>query len=219
MADPSDSENQILDLWPTRFLRRRIGDCESWNKDLIKLVRELERANKNLTTDYLAPDLFNMDHAAVNWLRENVNATVIEYLRALGIDYAVNWTITGWVSVNRFGDYHDVHNHPWSYLSGTYYVKMPASLETLQSRSDVRPGCITFYDPRGGVNMNAIKNDPNVDPEYTVLPEPGLMLLWPAFVNHFVHPNLSKETRISISFNIVLKWSDEYLPDQGPTQG
>ena len=219
MADPSDSENQILDLWPTKFLRRRIEDCQAWNKELIKLVRELERANKNLTTDYLAPDLFNMDHAAVNWLRENVNATVIEYLRALGIDYAVNWTITGWASVNRFGDYHDAHNHPWSYLSGTYYVKMPASLETLQSRSDVRPGCITFYDPRGGVNMNAIKNDPNVDPEYPVLPEPGLMLLWPAFVNHFVHPNLSKETRISISFNIVLKWSDEYLPDQGPTQG
>ena len=219
MADPSDSENQILDLWPTKFLRRWIEDCQAWNKELIKLVRELERANKNLTTDYLAPDLFNMDHAAVNWLRENVNATVIEYLRALGIDYAVNWTITGWASVNRFGDYHDAHNHPWSYLSGTYYVKMPASLETLQSRSDVRPGCITFYDPRGGVNMNAIKNDPNVDPEYTVLPEPGLMLLWPAFVNHFVHPNLSKETRISISFNIVLKWSDEYLPDQGPTQG
>ena len=219
MADQSDSEDGILDLWPTKFLRCRIKDCESWNKELIKLVRELDRANKNLTTDYLAPDLFNMDHAAVNWLRENVNATVIEYLRVLGIDYAVNWTITGWPSVNRFGDYHDPHNHPWSYLSGTYYVKMPATRETLQSRHDVRPGCITFYDPRGGVNMNAIKNDPYVDPEYTVLPEPGLMLLWPAFVNHFVHPNLSKETRISISFNIVLKWSDDYLPDQGPAQG
>ncbi len=215
MADQSDSEDGILDLWPTKFLRRRIEDCESWNKELIKLVRELERANKNLSTDYLAPDLFNMDHAAVNWLRENVNATVIEYLRTLGIDYAVNWTITGWSSVNRFGDYHDAHNHPWSYLSGTYYVKMPATRETLRSRSDVRPGCITFYDPRSGVNMNAIKNDPYVDPEYTVLPEPGLMLLWPAFVNHFVHPNLSKETRVSISFNIVLKWSEEYLPDQG----
>ena len=36
----------------------------------------------------------------------------------------------------------------------------------------------------------------------------------PAFVKHFVHPNLSKQTRISISFNIVLKWSDDYLPDQ-----
>jgi len=213
MAGSTD-ENEIIDLWPTKMVRRHLADSVSWNKELVKLVRDLEKGNRNLTTDYLAPDLFNMDHAAVNWLRENLNATIIEYLQHLGIDYPVNWTITGWANVNRFGDYHDPHNHPWSYLSGTYYVKMPTSRETLKSRSDVRPGQITFYDPRQGVNMLSIKNDAYVDPEYTVLPEPGLLLLWPGFVNHFVHPNLSKETRISISFNIVLKWSDDYLPDQ-----
>ena len=215
MADQNDTELGVIDLWPTKIMRRCPDGYETWNKDLIKLIRELERGNKKLTTDYLAPDLFNMDQPAINWLRESVNATVIEYLSHLGIDYPVNWTITGWPNVNRFGDYHDSHNHPWSYLSGTYYVKMPATQETLQSRSDVRPGCITLYDPRPGVNMLAIKNDPYVDPEHTVLPEAGLMLLWPAFVNHFVHPNLSKETRISISFNIVLQWSDDYLPEQG----
>jgi hypothetical protein len=31
---------------------------------------------------------------------------------------------------------------------------------------------------------------------------------------HFVHPNLSDDIRISISFNIILKWSDDYLPQQ-----
>jgi uncharacterized protein (TIGR02466 family) len=215
MADQDDTENGVIDLWPTKILRRRPDGHVTWNKKLIKLIRELERGNKKLTTDYLAPDLFNMDHPAVNWLRECVNATVIEYLSHLGIDYPVNWTITGWPNVNRFGDYHDSHNHPWSYLSGTYYVKMPATRETLRSRSDVRPGCITLYDPRQGVNMLAIKGDPYVDPEHTILPEAGLMLMWPAFVNHFVHPNLSKEPRISISFNIVLQWSDDYLPEQG----
>ncbi|MGF1610571.1 MAG: putative 2OG-Fe(II) oxygenase [Kiloniellales bacterium] len=45
-------------------------------------------------------------------------------------------------------------------------------------------------------------------------PSPGLLLLWPAFLFHFVHPNLSREPRISISFNVVLKWSDDYLPRQ-----
>ncbi len=91
---------------------------------------------------------------------------------------------------------------------------MPAVMEKLQTRADVRPGRITFYDPRPGVNMTAIKGDPYVEPEYTVTPEAGMVLLWPAFINHFVHPNLSKETRVSISFNIVLKWSDHYLPEQ-----
>jgi hypothetical protein len=31
-------------------------------------------------------------------------------------------------------------------------------------------------------------------------------------VHHLVHPNLSKANRISVSFNVVLNWRDEYLP-------
>jgi hypothetical protein len=29
-----------------------------------------------------------------------------------------------------------------------------------------------------------------------------------------VHPNLSKEPRLSVSFNVMLQWSDDYLPSQ-----
>jgi Putative 2OG-Fe(II) oxygenase len=46
------------------------------------------------------------------------------------------------------------------------------------------------------------------------MPKPGEILLWPAFLTHFVHPNLSETPRISISFNAVLKRSDAYLPSQ-----
>lgn len=97
------------------------------------------------------------------------------------------------------------------YLSGTYYLKVPEAPKNLSNRSDVRPSYITFYDFRPGINMNSINKDPYVDPEHTILPKTGELLLWPAFLNHFVHPNLSDETRISISFNIILKWSDDYL--------
>ena len=142
-------------------------------------------------------------------MRDAVNETVIGYLGRIGMDYPIDWTIQGWPNVNRFGDYHDAHNRPRAYLSGTYYVKLPTTREPLKMRGDERPGCITFYDPRPGVNMTAIKGDPYVEPEYTVAPEPG-----PGFINHFVHPNLSKEARVSIGFNVVLKWSDTYLPDQ-----
>ena len=85
----------------------------------------------------------------------------------------------------------------------------------LRTRKDVRPGAISFYDPRGpAVNMGAIRDDPYVNPEHTVQPKAGEILLWPAFLTHFVHPNLSETPRISISFNVVLKWRDDYLPRQ-----
>ncbi len=213
-APTAGGQDGIISLWPTAFVQRRFPGHEGPNRELLALVREMENANRDLTTDYLEPDLFNTDHPGVNWLRAHVNQTVIDYFRYLGIDYPIDWTIQGWASINRFGDYHDAHNHPRAYLSGTYYVKIPTTMEKLKTRKDLRPGCITFYDPRGAVNMNAIRNDPYVDPEHTVRPEPGMLLMWPAFINHFVHPNLSKATRVSISFNIMLKWSDHYLPDQ-----
>ncbi len=99
-------------------------------------------------------------------------------------------------------------------MSGTYYVRVPDSRAQLQNRADVRPGCITFYDPRGAVNMTAIKGDPQIEPEFTVSPKPGMVLLWPAFVMHYVHPNLSDEPRISISFNLIVKNPTDYLPQQ-----
>ena len=46
------------------------------------------------------------------------------------------------------------------------------------------------------------------------MPQAGEILLWPAFLLHFVHPNLSETPRISISFNVMLKWKDDYLPRQ-----
>ena len=168
----------------------------------------------DLTTDYLRDNFLLTDNAAVGWLRECINKTVADYFRQIGMTYSIDWTLQGWPNVNRFGDYHDYHNHPHAYLSGTYYVQVPQDREPLRTRADVRPGHITFYDPRATANMMAIKGDPYIEAEYTVRPTPGRILLWPAFVNHFVHPNLSKTPRVSVSFNAVLKWSDAYLPDQ-----
>ena len=215
MPSEHDTPDGYVPLWPTILVRRQLPDHGEQDGALIKLVREMERANKELTTEYLGSDFFTLDRPPVRWLKTRIDEAVIDYFKWLGLDYAIDWTVQGWPNVNRFGDYHDTHNHPRAYLSGTYYLKMPKTREKLESRGDLRPGAITFYDPRGSANMNAIKGDPYIEAEHTLQPEPGLLLMWPGFVNHFVHPNLSKETRISISFNIVLKWSDSYLPSQG----
>ena len=42
----------------------------------------------------------------------------------------------------------------------------------------------------------------------------GMILLWPAFLLHYVHPNLADDLRISISFNLIVKSPGDYLPDQ-----
>lgn len=215
MAGEQPATDGVERLWPTVMLRRTLPGADVANQALSEFVLALEEGNTALTTDYLADNVLTADHPAIQWLRDCINRTIVEYFRQLGIDYKIDWTVHGWANVNRLGDYHDPHNHPHCYLSGTYYVQVPTDRAPLRSRKDVRPGCITFYDPRGpAVNMGAIRGDPYVNPEYTVQPKPGDIMLWPAFMTHFVHPNLSETPRISISFNVMLKWSDAYLPSQ-----
>ncbi len=208
-------ENGFRLLWPLLFLERTLPGHEYANIELERLILEQECGNEHLTTDYLAGNLLTLENPAISWLTQCIQKTAVDYCRRAGMDYEIRWSLQGWANVNRLGDYHDPHNHPYAYLSGTYYVRVPESRAAdLRNRSDVRPGCITFYDPRGAVNMTAIKDDLQIDPEFTVAPSPGSILMWPAFLMHFVHPNLSDDPRISISFNVVVRNPTDYLPQQ-----
>lgn len=214
MNTSTPDENGFRLLWPLLFLERTIPGHEYANPELERVILDLDAKSDQLTTDYLADNLLKKDDPAMAWLTKCIDKTARDYCRRAGMDYDISWSLQGWANVNRLGDYHDPHNHPYAYLSGTYYVRVPESRAALRNRSDVRPGCITFYDPRNAVNMTAIKNDPQIDPEYTVTPTPGTILMWPAFLTHFVHPNLSEEPRISISFNVVVRNPTDYLPRQ-----
>ncbi len=209
-----DPTSGVRQLWPVVIVERTVPNHTGPNRHLILLVEALAAANPNLSTEYRGGDFLTSDDPGIVWLAQCINVTVRDYFAVVGIDYDVRWSLQAWPNVNRFGDYHDYHNHPRAYLSGTYYLQVPTDRASEANRADVRPGCITLYDPRSMVNMNAIRNDPYVEAEHTITPRPGTILLWPGFLNHFVHPNLSRTPRISISYNVMLKWSDDYLPQQ-----
>ncbi|RME99853.1 MAG: hypothetical protein D6773_12320, partial [Alphaproteobacteria bacterium] len=179
---------------------------------LAALIEEMDAGRADMTTDYLSGNFFDITHPAVAWLRDCVNRCCVMYARNAGIDYEMDWYIQAWPNVNRFGDYHNLHNHPHSWLSGTYYVQVPSGEPKVKGRSDLNPGAISFFDPRAQANMLAVRGDGQVEAEHRIQPEPGMVLVWPAFLHHLVHPNLFDEARISISFNVVLNWRDEYVP-------
>ncbi|MEM7255876.1 MAG: TIGR02466 family protein [Pseudomonadota bacterium] len=212
MTDQSD--NGLIKLWPTSLMQRQLPGCEKPNELLQQLIEKMDADTDNLTTRYRDADFLHGSHPATKWLLQCINKTVVDYLHAHHQRYQSEWQVQSWPNINRFGDYHDLHNHPHSYLSGTYYVSIPVASDNLPGRDDRRPGAISFYDPRPQANMNAVAGDPQIEAEYTVQPTDGMLLLWPSFLHHFVHPNLSQQPRISISFNVVLKWSDALLPTQ-----
>lgn len=209
---PRSGAPRFKALWPTQLMTHTLPGADAANPVLAAMIETMDTQAKDLTTDYLSGNLFESPHPALQWLRGCVDRAVMDFARNLGIDYQPKWQVQAWPNVNRFGDYHNLHNHPHSWLSGTYYVQMPEPDGASGARGDLNPNAISFFDPRGQANMMAVRGDGEVDPEHRVVPAPGDLLVWPSFLHHLVHPNLSRTPRISISFNVVLRWSDDYLP-------
>jgi uncharacterized protein (TIGR02466 family) len=203
---------QFTALWPTTLMRMSLPGASQANPILAGLVETMDVQAADMTADYLGTDFLAHAHPAVAWLKSCFERAVIDYARHTGVDYPLDFRLQAWPNVNRFGDYHNLHNHPHSWLSGTYYVRVPPGGKPQGTRSDLDPNAISFFDPRPQANMLAIRGDPQVDPEHRILPQAGELLLWPGFLHHLVHVNLDREARISVSFNVVLRWRDEYLP-------
>jgi len=104
-----------------------------------------------------------------------------------------------WANINQTNASNRPHVHPESIIAGVYYVKFPEN-----------GGMITFKNPSMNLQYH-IDCDQLSDynewasPNWHVLPETGLLLLFPSWLEHYVDPNLSKEDRISIAFNISIR--------------
>ena len=206
----ADSNPQFFNLWPTFLVRRRLPGHETHNRGLINLIEKMDRGSEQLTTNYIDVDLLGADNDDIRWLRTGVEETVDSYFAEVGLDRSMGIRISAWPNINHYGDYHAPHNHAWSYLSCTYYVKMPKQSSIGKIKGRPTPSAISFYDPRAAVNMLAVEDEALSVREIGLRPDAGTMLMWSSALTHSVHPNLSEDTRISVSFNISLT---------GPTGG
>jgi len=100
---------------------------------------------------------------------------------------------TGWINVNENGHFNWRHTHPQSALSGVYYVKTSSN-----------SGNIEFENPSMDLMTNIKVKSYNIFncASFQVPSETGVMYIFPSWLPHKVHPNLSDEERISISFNL-----------------
>ncbi|WP_425091538.1 TIGR02466 family protein [Tropicimonas sp. S265A] len=204
---------EFAQLWPTTLMRHALPGAAQANPVLADVIGQMDAAKSDMTTDYLSGDFLSHPHPAIAWLKACLDRAILDYARGTGVTYDLDWHVQAWPNVNGFGDDHNLHNHPHSWLSGTYYVQVPEGDEAPKGRSDRTPNAISFFDPRPQANMLAIKGDPQVDPEHRMQPRGGDVLIWPGFLHHLVHVNLSRTARISVSFNVILRMKPDYVPD------
>jgi hypothetical protein len=68
-------------------------------------------------------------------------------------------------------------------------------------------GVLEFLDPRVGVEAVCTPGDPYGEP-VRVRPESGLLIVFPSWLYHWVHPYAGQSPRIAVSFNVTLPAPD-----------
>lgn len=130
--------------------------------------------------------------------------------RGKGIGQAFRFGIQAWGMVMRAGDYTLPHHHAAAHLAGVLYLDAGDADATRHPQS----GRLSFVDPRASVaSADGFDLFPSL---FEMRPRTGSMVVFPGFVQHFVHPYRGTRPRVSVSFNVRLEPLVEGAP---PTAG
>jgi uncharacterized protein (TIGR02466 family) len=198
-------ELEFTRAFPTLIGKLRVPDPEMINRDLQALILadEAEYASlgrSNIGGWHSRPDFLNKPDPAVSSLRVWLRWALRQMIDSTAGANAFQGTLSlsAWATICRTGAYHAPHSHPDSAWSGVYYVD-PGSGNSDQPFS----GMLEFLDPRAGVEAVTAPGDPYGEP-FRVRPEAGLLVVFPSWLYHWVHPYSGQRPRIAISFNATV---------------
>lgn len=100
-----------------------------------------------------------------------------------------------WININRYKDSNLFHTHPFSKISGVFYINVPKNCGDLIFKN---PYQIDTYLLKHKIHSYNQYNSQ----EWHITPEENVLYLFPSWIEHRVGINLSNEERISISFNL-----------------
>jgi uncharacterized protein (TIGR02466 family) len=203
-------ELKVTPAFPTSIGQLQIPDAEAMNRDLrdIIVAQEAEYPSlgrSNIGGWHSRPDFLTRRDPAISafqtWLtwalRKMINAT------AGANGFNGNLSVSAWATICRAGSYHAPHSHPDSAWSGVYYVD-PGT----PSRDQPLSGVLELLDPRAGVEAVTAPGDPYGEP-FRVRPQGGLLVIFPSWLYHWVHPYTGDTPRVAISFNATTETSAE----------
>jgi hypothetical protein len=144
-----------------------------------------------------------MSRPVVRALFAGIDAVILRRLAMLGTQgdpfrtrNTGRYTVTGAWSIRlASGGFHTDHVHPRGWLSAVFYAHLPP--EVAKDPVDgARAGWLRLG--RAG-----IRTAPQLAPDAYVKPEPGLLVLFPAYVWHGVERFESASPRISVAFDAL----------------
>ena len=191
-------------LFPTVIHELKVDNFRSIKNDLVKFVyEEREKDPQGLKFSNMGgwqsqPTYKDYD----NILFSTVKNTLMTYFSQNVLDMSKEIVFEGlWMNINKKGDYNATHDHPNCHMAGAFWINSPEGCGNFECQSPHSYNCgqeISVYTPNFREKTNSYGS-------YGFLPKEGIIMLFPASLNHRVTPNQSDEDRISSSFNLTFK--------------
>ena len=204
-------------LFSTPFYQTTLPGHETLNPSILALIdRERDLASRSASPASASRSLAGSNSWRTNdqfllrkeapikklykFLLERSKA-VVQYGQPSPLDLDLH--LSGWaISLGRGGRQTE-HVHPHASWSGVYYVRIGGA-------SKHRGGCLRVTDPRPAAMMVTLgPNDQQFMEARTICPQPGLLVMFPSWLNHGVTPLEEVEgeeeedgTRVAVAFNV-----------------
>jgi tetratricopeptide (TPR) repeat protein len=136
-----------------------------------------------------ARSLADYPDKAIRALFRAIDAPIRRHLAAIGQPDQQYGIDSAWSVRLNSGGFHINHIHPEGWLSSAFYVRTPKALQGIE-------GALKFGEP-------GPPTSPPLREDHLVKPEPGMLVLFPAYMWHGTVPFSSAEKRLSCAFDIV----------------
>ena len=190
--------SDVVRMFPTFVWKAALAPAtyEPLNDSIMRTLAELGapladlKPGESWQSDHVLHELSDFGEVV-----DCINAAVECALAYLKVGHQ-GFKITGcWANANAPGAGHRVHNHPNNYLSGVYYVRTHEGADS-----------ISFLDPRPqtGIFRPPVTELTADNTEQVVLTiKDGMLLVFPAWLQHGVDPSRSDRLRVSLGFNVM----------------
>lgn len=196
-----------MNLFPFPIFSTQIAGHEAHKRPLMEEILALRQkypgiVRSNRSAWHSGDEFFQHRSEHVAWMLQKAT----KYAQHALARYHENWAASAlsltscWANVLGPGGWNAPHHHFPCHWSGVYYV----NVGQLGTGPEDPSGYIEFLNP---TPWQALFNRSG---NFLYGPKDGLILIFPASLYHFVHPNHGDDTRISIAYNFTV------VPKGGP---
>ena len=186
----------LQDIFKTSIWNTSLNlDLNSLNLEIKKIIKKDKGREISNEGGYQSNNIEYKKYTQLFFLSKIIEVNVKEYKKSLGLKE--NFVLDNmWINVNKYKDFNISHTHANCSISGVFYIKCPKESGDIVFENINLNIMEYFWEP------NTDKYTVNTSSKWNITPQENLLLLFPAYLNHYVRPNMNKEERISLSFNI-----------------